>query len=100
MAIVANAEQLEAVGTDIVNLIEEIKENTDKIGTHINGNNSNWTDQNGPTFSDKYEELRNEIPGYLAQGMAFAGFLKGAANYVREARNLSSKAVNSTDVAA
>lgn len=97
-AIVANESQLEEVGENIVSLIEEIAGHCNEIGSHVNEINGNWTDAAGNKFGSEYEAVQKEMPGYLEKGYAFAGFLKGAAKYVREARELSNKAVTTTEV--
>ena len=95
-AYVANENELADVGRNIYNLIQEIASLTREIGKHITNVTGNWTDKAGNTFGEKYKELEDNIPDYLAKGEAYAGFLNRASKIVGEARQLSEAAVNST----
>ncbi len=99
MAIVASPEMMDEAATKYENKTEEISALLDSMKGHVGAIGENWTDENGQTFNEKFEELKAEMPSYLNKAHAAAAFMKGVANAYRETVTINAKAVNSSDVA-
>ena len=95
MAVVASPEMMDSTATNIENRTEEINSLLDSMKNHVGNIGANWTDENGQTFNEKFEDLKKDMPAYVNRSHAAAAFMKGVSNAYREAVRVNSTAVNS-----
>ena len=98
MAVVATPQEMDDAAATIESSTREIDSILNNMKNHVAEISSNWTDQNGATFNEKFEEVKNEMPYYIDRAEATASFMRGVAEAYREAISVNSKAVNTSEV--
>ena len=85
---------MDATANSIESTIEEINSLLDSMKSHVGNISGNWTDENGKSFNERFDELKSEMPSYIDKGHAAAAFMKGVSNAYRESIRVNSRAVN------